>query len=45
LAAEDWSPFLPYLIWGQFTHVGKDATKGNGVYRIGNDEWGMMNGE
>ena len=38
LAAEDWSPFLPYLIWGQFTHVGKDATKGNGIYRMGNGE-------
>lgn len=34
LTAEDWSPFLPYLIWGQFTHVGKDATKGNGEYRM-----------
>lgn len=38
LAAEDWSPFLPYLIWGQFTHVGKDATKGNGMYRMQNGE-------
>ena len=26
----DWSPFLPYLLWAQFTHVGKDAVKGNG---------------
>lgn len=26
--------FLPYLVWGQFTHVGKDITKGNGWYRI-----------
>jgi hypothetical protein len=32
--ADDWSPFLPWLIWGQFTHVGKDAVKGNGRYRI-----------
>lgn len=32
LEADDWSPFLPYLVWGQFTHVGKDATKGNGWY-------------
>jgi len=34
LAAEDWTPFLPWLIWGQFTHVGKDAVKGNGWYRL-----------
>ena len=27
-------PFLPYLVWGQFTHVGKDATRGNGWYRV-----------
>lgn len=27
-------PFLPFLVWGQFTHVGKDATKGNGWYQI-----------
>jgi hypothetical protein len=26
--------FLPFLVWGQFTHVGKDATKGNGWYQI-----------
>lgn len=32
--AEDWAPFLPWLIWGQFTHVGKDAVKGNGWYRL-----------
>ncbi len=36
LQAQDWSPFWPYLVWGQFTHVGKDAVKGNGMYRI---EW------
>lgn len=34
MEAPDWSPFLPYLVWGRFTHVGKDATKGNGAYRI-----------
>jgi hypothetical protein len=34
LEADDWTPFLPYLVWGQFTHVGKDATKGNGAYRL-----------
>ncbi|MEW6233446.1 MAG: CRISPR system precrRNA processing endoribonuclease RAMP protein Cas6 [Chloroflexota bacterium] len=28
--AVDWRPFLPWLVWGQFTHVGKDAVKGNG---------------
>ncbi len=32
--ADDWTPFLPWLVWGQFTHVGKDAVKGNGQYRI-----------
>ena len=25
---------LPLLIWGQLTHVGKDATKGNGWYSL-----------
>ena len=34
LEAEDWTSFLPWLTWGQFTHVGKDAVKGNGWYRI-----------
>lgn len=34
LEAEDWTPFLPWLLWGQFTHVGKDAVKGNGWYQI-----------
>jgi hypothetical protein len=34
LQAPDWQPFLPWLLWGQFTHVGKDAVKGNGMYRI-----------
>lgn len=29
------APFLPWLVWGQFTHVGKDAVKGNGWYEIG----------
>jgi hypothetical protein len=31
---EDWTPFLPWLLWGQFTHVGKDAVKGNGWYDV-----------
>ncbi len=26
--------FLPLLVWGELTHVGKDATRGNGWYRI-----------
>ncbi len=34
LEAEDWRPFLPWLLWGQFTHVGKDAVKGNGWYGV-----------
>lgn len=41
LEAEDWSPFLPWLVWGQFIHVGKDAVKGNGWYRM--SEWRMTN--
>jgi hypothetical protein len=32
--AGDWSLFLPWLVWGQLTHVGKDAVKGNGQYRL-----------
>lgn len=31
-------PFWSWLMWGQFTHVGKDAVKGNGWYRIVNGE-------
>jgi hypothetical protein len=31
---DDWPPFLPWLLWGQLIHVGKDAVKGNGQYRI-----------
>ncbi len=34
LEAQDWSPFWPWLRWGQFVHVGKDAVKGNGWYQI-----------
>ncbi len=26
--------FLPLLVWGEMTHIGKDATRGNGWYRI-----------
>lgn len=32
--AEDWGPFLPWLVWGQFTQVGKDVVKGNGWYEV-----------
>jgi hypothetical protein len=32
LEADDWCPFWPWLVWGQFVHVGKDAVKGNGWY-------------
>ncbi|HLG74487.1 MAG TPA: CRISPR system precrRNA processing endoribonuclease RAMP protein Cas6 [Chloroflexota bacterium] len=28
------APVLPFLAWGQLTHVGKNATKGNGAYRL-----------
>ncbi|MCP4545342.1 MAG: CRISPR system precrRNA processing endoribonuclease RAMP protein Cas6 [bacterium] len=34
LEAEDWSPFLVWLAWGQFVHVGKNAVKGNGWYGV-----------
>jgi len=39
LEADDWSPFWRWLVWGQFTHVGKDAVKGNGWYEV---EWRMI---
>jgi len=32
--AGDVRPFLPYLLFGQWTHVGKNATFGLGRYRI-----------
>jgi len=32
--ARDWRPLLQWLVWGQITHVGKDAVKGNGWYEI-----------
>jgi hypothetical protein len=28
------APFLPWLVWGTLTHVGKDAAMGNGHYRL-----------
>jgi hypothetical protein len=30
----DLEPFLPWLVWGEIVHVGKDAVKGNGWMRI-----------
>lgn len=30
----DLEPFLPWLVWGEVVHVGKDAVKGNGWMRI-----------
>jgi hypothetical protein len=40
LEADDWSPFWPWLVWGQFVHVGKDAVKGGGWYRLNREEGG-----
>lgn len=30
----DLRPLLPWIVWGQSLHVGKNAVKGNGWYRI-----------
>ncbi|MBI2322813.1 MAG: CRISPR system precrRNA processing endoribonuclease RAMP protein Cas6 [Chloroflexi bacterium] len=30
----DLRPFLPWLVWGTLTHVGKDAAMGNGRYEL-----------
>lgn len=30
----DMEPFLPWLTWGQFVHVGKNAVKGDGWYTL-----------
>jgi hypothetical protein len=32
--SEDWLPLLPWLLWGQSVHVGKNAVKGDGWYGI-----------
>ena len=32
--AEDWTPFLPWLVWGTLLHAGKNAVKGDGWYRL-----------
>jgi CRISPR/Cas system endoribonuclease Cas6 (RAMP superfamily) len=31
---ETWEALLPYLLWGQEVHVGKNATKGDGWYEV-----------
>jgi len=35
---EVWVGLLPWLIWGMSTHVGKNAVKGSGWYRLWLDE-------
>jgi hypothetical protein len=30
----DLSPFLSWLLWGQCIQIGKDTTKGNGMYEV-----------
>jgi hypothetical protein len=32
--AGDLEPYLPWLVWGSLTHVGKDAAMGNGRLRL-----------
>ncbi len=32
--AEDWSPFLPWLVWGTVLHAGKNAVKGDGWFGL-----------
>lgn len=32
---DDWSPLLPWLIWGSVTQVGKNIVKGCGLYQVG----------
>jgi hypothetical protein len=31
---ETWRELLPWLLWGELTQVGKDTTKGNGVFKL-----------
>ncbi|MFN8485243.1 MAG: CRISPR system precrRNA processing endoribonuclease RAMP protein Cas6 [Anaerolineae bacterium] len=33
-AADDWAPLWPWLKWGEITHVGKNAVKGEGMIRV-----------
>lgn len=35
---DDWGPLLPWLLWGQWTHVGKNAVKGDGWYALAMDQ-------
>ena len=37
--AADWSPLLPWLLWGQAAQVGKSTVKGNGVYQLSGGDW------
>ncbi|GAB4282414.1 MAG: hypothetical protein Kow0080_36340 [Candidatus Promineifilaceae bacterium] len=37
--ADNWQPFLPWLIWGQATQVGNVTPKGNGLYQLTNGQW------
>lgn len=34
----EWEALLPWLIWGEVTHAGKDAVKGCGLYRMAREE-------
>lgn len=34
---EVWRELLPWLFWGEIAQVGKDTSKGNGVYRLNVD--------
>jgi hypothetical protein len=43
--SRDWSPLLPWLVWGQGIQVGKSAVKGNGIYKIADmpmDYWSWL---
>ncbi|MBK8989545.1 MAG: CRISPR system precrRNA processing endoribonuclease RAMP protein Cas6 [Chloroflexi bacterium] len=37
--SDDWAELLPWLVWGQATHVGKSVVKGNGIYELGGGNW------
>lgn len=36
-AAPNWTPLLPWLVWGQITQVGKNTVKGCGLYALTTD--------
>ncbi|MCZ7668769.1 MAG: CRISPR system precrRNA processing endoribonuclease RAMP protein Cas6 [Chloroflexi bacterium] len=36
---DNWSPLLPWLLWGQAAQVGKSTVKGNGVYQLTGGDW------